>query len=72
MRKALPTILLCLGICAGSFVGQYIGRASLRSQINGWAINHREHGWYFVYHEGLPVAMYPTKSEADNYITKHK
>jgi hypothetical protein len=73
MKRIIHTVILSLCICAGSFIGQYMGSASLRSQINGWAIHkNSDSGWYFVYHEGLPEAMFNNKIAADNYINVHK
>lgn len=67
--------IIILFTVASTFVGQYFGSASLRSEIWGFDINKdtiNGQEWYFVYHEGLIETVFTSKVRASKYVELHK
>lgn len=67
--------IIILFIIVGTFVGQYAGSASLRSEIWGFDINKDTidgQEWYFVYHDGFIETVFISKGRASKYVELHK
>lgn len=66
--------IIILFTIVGTFVGQYFGSASLRSEIWGFDINKDTidgKDWYFVYHEGIIETVFISKGRASKYVELH-